>query len=171
MDAFGSEPGDIDLLPNLIDLNNSSVVVSVFGKKDVIRVAKRLNPKKFVGSNEIPSFFIRNLICVLARPLCGLFNSSLVQGTYLNRWKKAKICPIHKKGDREDVENYRPVALICGFPKFFEMFFYDYLIRDVKPLLSHNQHGFLGDRSIAINLTCFTQFTYSDTIDKQGQID
>jgi len=133
-------------------------------------VAKR-QPKKSAGTDEIPSFFILDLICELARPLCDLFNASLVQGTYPNRcWKEAKMCQIgHKKGDREDLENYIPIALICGFSKLFERLLYDYLIREVKPLLSPNQHGFLGGRSIATNLTCFTQFT-SDTIDKQGQI-
>lgn len=68
------------------------------------------------------------------------------------------------------MENYRLVASNCGFSKLFEMLLYDCLIREVKPLLSPNQHGFLGGRSIATNLTCFTQFI-SDTIDKQGQID
>jgi len=52
-------------------------------------------PKEGPDGIQIQSFFIRDLICVLARPLCGLFNAFLAQGTYPNRWKEAKICPIH----------------------------------------------------------------------------
>ena len=41
--------------------------------------------------------------------------------------KKANVVPIRKKGDRQAIENYRPVSLlpICG--KIFKHLFYDTL--------------------------------------------
>ena len=32
----------------------------------------------------------------------------------------AKTIPIHKKGPRKDIENYRPIANLCSASKFFE---------------------------------------------------
>ena len=39
--------------------------------------------------------------------------------------KKTNIAPIHKKGDKQTIKNYRPVSLlpICG--KLFERLLYD----------------------------------------------
>ena len=45
-------------------------------------------------------------------------------GIYPCEWKKANV-PIHKKGDKQTLKNYRPVSLlpICG--KIFERLIYN----------------------------------------------
>ena len=42
--------------------------------------------------------------------LCHIFNLSLGQGKFINEFKKAKIIPVHKKGSKSDVNNYRPIS-------------------------------------------------------------
>ena len=65
-------------------------------------------------------------------------------GVFLSEWKKGNIVPIYKKGDKQALENYRPVSLlpICGkilerlmFNKMFNFF------NEIK-LISSNQSGF-----------------------------
>ena len=41
-----------------------------------------------------------------------LFNCSLAVGEFPNKWKIGKIIPLFKGGDRENVNNYRPVSLL-----------------------------------------------------------
>ena len=49
-----------------------------------------------------------------------LFNMSYRTGKIPQEWKNANVVPIHKKKDKSNVENYRPISLlpICG--KMFE---------------------------------------------------
>ena len=58
----------------------------------------------------------------ICRPLNIIFKTCLRTRRFPLEWKKANIIPIHKKGDKQTVKNYRPVSLlpICG--KIFEQF-------------------------------------------------
>ena len=62
----------------------------------------------------------------------------------LHTWKKSNVVPIHKRGDQQLLQNYRPVSLlpICG--KIFERIIFkpifEYL--EKNSLLCPNQSGF-----------------------------
>ena len=43
--------------------------------------------------------------------MCKLFNLSFSDGTVPDQWKLADIIPLHKKGPKNQRENYRPVSL------------------------------------------------------------
>ena len=72
-------------------------------------------------------------------------------GKFPLEWKKANIVPIHKKGDKQAVKNYRPVSLlpICG--KIFERLLYNEMLNFFleNDLISPKQSGFRpGDSCI-----------------------
>ena len=52
----------------------------------------------------------------ICRPLNIIFKTYLRTDKFPLEWKKASIVPIHKKGDKQTILNYRPVSLlpICG---------------------------------------------------------
>ena len=54
-----------------------------------------------------------------------IFKTCLNRGKFPSEWKKGNIVPIHKKDDKQNVKNYRPVSLlpICG--KIFERLIYN----------------------------------------------
>jgi len=41
-------------------------------------------------------------------------------GALLEEWKAAHVTPVHKQGDKETVENYRPVLVLPVVVKVFE---------------------------------------------------
>lgn len=139
-------------------------------ENDIILISNKLKPKMSSGPDGIPTFFIKDCINVLAKPLCKIFNLSLKLCLYPTRWKLAKICPILKKGNKSDISNYRPVSLICGFSKLFEMLIYDYICPKIESRLSIEQHGFMRGQSTTTNLACFTQYT-AQVLDNRGQVD
>ena len=49
-----------------------------------------------------------------------MFSRSLENNEIPEDWKKANISPIFKKGDRSNVENYRPVSLTVIYGKVLE---------------------------------------------------
>ena len=56
----------------------------------------------------------------MCRPLELIFNDCLTNGIFPSDWKKGNIVPVHKKNDKQCLNNYRPISLlpICG--KIFE---------------------------------------------------
>ena len=64
------------------------------------------------------------VVCVfvvqLSEPLTYLFNQSLNEGIFPTVWKTAHVTPIHKKGDKEQCTNYRPISLLSCVGKTLE---------------------------------------------------
>ena len=92
------------------------------------------------------------------KPLEIIFNQCLETGVFQSEWKKSNIVPIHKKGDKQMLQNYRPVSLlpICGkilerlvFNEMFEFFF-------ENKLISSRPSGFKPGNSLSIN--CYLLF-------------
>ena len=61
--------------------------------------------------------------------------------------KKANVVPVHKKGNKQSLENYRPISLlpICG--TIFERLLYNEMFTffTENDLISSNQSGFRPD--------------------------
>ena len=55
----------------------------------------------------------------IVKPVSIIFNNCKLKNTFPNFWKKANVVPIHKKGDKDLVKNYRPVSLLQIFGKNF----------------------------------------------------
>ncbi|ELT97907.1 hypothetical protein CAPTEDRAFT_138453, partial [Capitella teleta] len=79
---------------------------------DVVNVLKDLDVNKASPPSDISPFLLKNYRSVLASQLTFIFNRSVSSGTVPLQWKKANFVPIHKKGKRADVSNYRPVSLL-----------------------------------------------------------
>lgn len=88
-----------------------------------------------------------------------LFQLSIKQGIFPMVWKNSYIIPLHKKGRKNDISNYRPIAKLSCIPKLFESIIYDTMFFHCKPVFSSNQHGFLKGRSTTTNLTEFVSGT------------
>ena len=56
----------------------------------------------------------------LLDPLAKLFFLVYSQKAIPDQWRFAKIVPVHKKGSKQLIENYRPVANLCCASKIFE---------------------------------------------------
>jgi hypothetical protein len=68
-----------------------------------------------------------------------------LSGTFPNWMKYSVVKPIHKKGDKINPANYRPVSLLTTFSKVLEKALYIRLIGhfDTHQLLVDNQFGFI----------------------------
>jgi hypothetical protein len=67
------------------------------------------------------------------------------------QWKVAKIIPLHKKGNKQDITNYRPISNLCAVSKVFEKLILKRLQKIEKEnnldLTGEQQHGFKKNRS------------------------
>ena len=69
-------------------------------------------------------------------------------------WKTGNITPIHKKGSKARVENYRPISLTSVVSKCMEKIIRDRLLKHMMSngILSDRQHGFVPGRSCVTQL-------------------
>ena len=50
----------------------------------------------------------------------AVYNKCFELGYYPSSMKVAKVIPIHKKGDKDDFDNYRPISILNKFNQLFE---------------------------------------------------
>ena len=85
-------------------------------------------------------------------------------------WLKANVVPVYKKGDKQLVENYRPVSLLCICGKIMERAVFNIVFPQIKDQIHHLQHGFVKGRSTVTQLvTVFHEI--SSILDGSGQVD
>jgi hypothetical protein len=68
----------------------------------------------------------------------------LATGIFPSRLKFSEVRPIFKKGNKNEVSNYRPISLLTSFSKIFEKVIYDRLYHHIKHnhILADEQFGF-----------------------------
>ena len=116
----------------------------------------RLDINKSTGPDNISALVLKKCATTIAFPLHLLFNLSFKTGSLPSDWKLAHIVPIHKKGDKGDIENYRPISLTSIISKLFEKCIRDELFLECKHLLHDTQHGFLTSKSCTTQLVSFS---------------
>ena len=80
----------------------------------------------------------------VAKPLSTIFRNCVNQSAFPDIWKKSNICPIHKKGDKQVINNYRPISLLPIYGKIFKRLKFNSLLEYLKEqnLISAHQSGF-----------------------------
>lgn len=138
--------------------------------EDVADAMKRLKADMTMGPDSVPGFLIRDCSPVLSEPLTAIFKLIFKTSTFPDMWKTSRVCPVHKKGKRDEITNYRPISIISNFSKIFEIVLYNKINRHVSYNLSPDQHGFVRGRSTITNLACKSQFI-CESLDGGGQVD
>ena len=81
--------------------------------------------------------------------------------------KIAKIVPVYKSGDKNDLNNYRPISILSSLSKIFEKIVYTRLIKflDKFNILDSSQYGFRKKRTTCMTVLDLTENIY-DAIEK-----
>ena len=83
-------------------------------------------------------------------PLAKLFELIYKEKKIPEQWRLSKIIPVHKKGNKQDIENYRPVANLCSASKVFERLILNRINQLEEEgkidLTGKSQHGFKKNR-------------------------
>lgn len=138
--------------------------------EEVTKLLKGLDPSKSSGPDNLPARFLINCAVTISIPITLLFKKSLACGSVPKIWKRAYITPIHKKGPRTNIDNYRPISKLCIISKVFEKLVYKEVYNHIKLGLSSSQHGFLKGRSTVTNLVTFNNYL-TERMDNGCQVD
>ena len=69
-------------------------------------------------------FIVKKCVQFIKKPLTDTCNASFASCTFPDTLKTAIIKPLHKKGNTEKVQNYRPISLLSDFSKIIEKLMY-----------------------------------------------
>ena len=90
----------------------------------------------------------------------NFFRCPLISHIFLTL-RKSILIPLHKKGGRSDIRNYRGIAKLSAIPKLFELFITNQIQHQCSSMLSPFQHGFMKRRSTLTNLLELTSMIRS----------
>ena len=118
----------------------------------------------------MPVKIFKLLSKIISIPLCKLINFSFHTGTFPNSFKIARITPIFKKGNRQNPNNYRPIASLPFISKIFERSMANKLFSFLKKfsILHPFQFGFQRNKSTCDAILHLTEFIYNSLDDKKN---
>ena len=91
--------------------------------EELLNIVHNAKDKKSKGYDGIDMCMLKKIIPHILTPLRHICNTSLGQGIFPDEMKIARIIPLFKSGDKQNVSNYRPISLLPQFPKILEKIF------------------------------------------------
>ena len=122
-----------------------------------------LNPNKAHGHDGLSIRMLQMGSDSIFKPLSIIFLNCLKAGYFSTAWKKANIVPVHKKGNKQILNNYQPVSLLPICNKLFEKIIFDTIFQNitVNKLLNRNLSGFMPGESCIHQLISVTYEIYA----------
>lgn len=165
LDSPSAADDDLSDAPLVSDISEIEIDTS-----HIAKLLSQLDPSKSAGPDNVSPFILINCAESIAVPVSLLFQKSLSHCAFPRIWKSAFVTPVHKKGSRTDVVNYRPISKLCILAKVFERVIYNQVYAAVKNSFHGSQHGFLRGRSTASNLILLNDYI-TEAMDAGNQVD
>ena len=132
-------------------------------------VLSKMKHSRSHGIDFIDAYSIKLAGPLIEDALLHLVNLSINSGIFPSIWKTQLVLPLHKKNDKLDGANYRPVSHIVELGKIVECVIhkqvYDHFAEN--QLFHMNHHGFLNNHSTATALIQLQELWLSACEDKK----
>ena len=119
----------------------------------IIECVKTIKIKNCEGYDRIPQRILVDGIDHLVQPLSQLFSLIYKHNELPSQWLIARVCPIFKKGNKNEISNYRPISNLCSTSKIFEKLILKRILEIQEEnkidLTGVEQHGFKAQKSTA----------------------
>jgi hypothetical protein len=117
---------------------------------EMINTVKSLNNKNFSGYSGMSNKILKCYANKISKPFTFICNSSIASGIFPERFKFAIARPIHKKGARMEMTNYRPISLLVSLSKIIETLMFNRLNQylHANEILASEQFGFRKGNNI-----------------------
>ena len=98
---------------------NKTVTKINFDEQLISNLIVALNPKKAHDHDRLSVRILQMSSDSISKHLSIIFWNCLKTGYFPTAWKKANVVPVHKKGNKEILNNYRPISLLPICSKLF----------------------------------------------------
>ncbi|GBP73169.1 LINE-1 reverse transcriptase homolog [Eumeta japonica] len=115
---------------------------------EVIKTIDSQKSDKVPGHDGITNEILKESKGFITPVLTDTFNEILNTETIPQQWTETNIILLYKKGDKYEIDNYRPISLICNIYKLFAKI----ILNRIEKRLDEHQHieqaGFRKDYSV-----------------------
>ena len=120
-----------------------------FTIEEITQYIKKLPNGKASGEDGICNELLKHSVHIISPILREIFNKILITGNFPDSWCNAIITPLHKKGDKNNLNNYRGISLLSAISKVFTGLLNQRLSNWVEnnDLLYEEQAGFRSKKS------------------------
>ena len=124
----------------------NSIFLEDCSDEEILKIISEFDNNK---ASDIPVRVVKKSAHIIAPVLESYFNFFMKDGIFPDVLKVGKITPIFKKGNPEDIGNYRPVSTLPIFGKLFEKIIYTriYNFALSQNIIDPNQFGFRKSHS------------------------
>lgn len=113
---------------------------------------------KAPGSDLLRMSDLKLVVDKVSPIIAKLINLSVSSHVYPNKLKESLVRPIHKKGDRKNISNYRPISILSCVDKVIEKCIVNQIgsFFQKNNILNERQHGFQKNKSTSTLISKFT---------------
>ncbi len=131
---------------------NSSYISEKFTIYEIKKTIKFSKSHSSPGPDGLSNEFYKDFSDLVVNPL-NLFFNNLLDGKvgFPPQLKSGRVILLHKKGDRSDLNNYRPITLLNNDYKILSAVINKRILSFLNSIISPEQQGFVPSRSILHN--------------------
>ena len=162
--ATGIQPSDTsssDYLSNIEINRDNKFKFKPLKPTEVFKILSKLKNGKATGLHMISNSVLKGAKDIIAPSMADIFNASIEKKIFPDDFKTARVTPIFKCGNKEDLGNYRLISIISSIARVFEKLLYQQLHEFLsrRKILNMHQWGFRSLHSTALALiACIDQF-------------
>ena len=153
-------------------LNPNKFSIDRFEISEVVDSLKALDENSAAGAVNIDTKIFKHCADQLGPTLTELFNLCLIKSEIPNEWKIAYVTPVYKsKGDKSDLNSYRPISVISPIAKVFETLVSKKMLvyLEGNNILHNSQYGFRPGRSCELALNTIVD-DWRDKLDEKQHV-
>ena len=127
----------------------NTIFLNYTNQSEIIDIVQTFKPKTSTGYDGLSMKLLKQIIYSIASPLEYIVKLSLQNGKCPDMLKIAKVLPIHKKDDKTQINNYRPISLLPAISKILENIVYKRLLSflTINNIIILSQFGFRKNHS------------------------
>ena len=127
----------------------------VFNDESILKTIRALHVKKAYGHDDISirmtKFYDKSIVPAMSL----IYKNCINSGISPNIWKKSNIVPVHKKGDKQVVDNYKPVSLLPIFGKILERLIFNHYLNFFLKIICLIRINQDSDHLIHVNISSY----------------
>lgn len=127
----------------------NSIFLEPTDETEVFKTFRSLNNSKALDKDDIQIKPVKYVLESIVTVLAYIYNLAFETGTFPRAMKEARVRIIHKGGDKNDKNNYRPISVLPVFSKGLEKIIFSRLTNflNKNETLTDSQFGFRKGRS------------------------